>query len=75
MKLIERNQNSGNTRTIQILERIDSPDDVNLIVGDVYVRGLGIKHFVVDGEGNECEVQMLTECPAEKPYTAIARKD
>lgn len=75
MKLIERNENSGNTRTIAILKRIDSPENVNLIVDDVYVRALGIKHFVVDAEGNEQEVQMLIDCPAEKPYTAIARRD
>lgn len=75
MKLIERNQHNGSTRAVGILERIDSPNNVNLIVDDVYVRGLGIKHFVVDDEGKEREVQMLTDCPAEKPYTAIARKD
>jgi hypothetical protein len=75
MRLLERNENNGSTRTIRILQRIDSPENVNLIVDDVYVRGLGIKHFVVDVEGNEQEVQMLTDCPAERPYTAIARRD
>ncbi len=75
MKLIERNENNGSTRTIGILERVDSPEEFNLIVDYVYVRGLGIKHFVVDAEGKEREVQILTDCPAEKPYIAIARKD
>ncbi len=73
MKLIERNNNNGNTRTIKILERIDSPENANLIVDEVYSKGLGIKHFVVDGAGKESEIEMLTDCPAEKPYTAIGR--
>jgi hypothetical protein len=73
MKLIERNNNNGQTRTIAILERLDSPGNVNLIIDDVYSRGLGIKHFVVDAKGNEQEVEMLTDCPAEKPYVAIGR--
>jgi hypothetical protein len=74
MKLLERNENNGTTRTIEILKRLDSTSNANLILSDVYVKGLGIKHFIVDG-GAEREVEMLTDCPAEKPYSAIARLD
>ncbi len=73
MKLIERNSNNGQTRTIAILGRLDSPENINLKVDDVYSRGLGIKHFIVDAQGKEQEIVMLTDCPVQKPYLAIGR--
>jgi hypothetical protein len=73
MQLIERNNNNSATRTIEILERLDSPENTNLIVNEVYSRGLGIKHFVVDATEKEREIEMLTDCPSQKPYVAIGR--
>ena len=75
MKLIERNNNNGQTRTISILERLDSREHINLVLDGVYSRGLGIKHFVVDAQGKEQEIALLADCPTAKPYVAIGRME
>jgi hypothetical protein len=53
MQLIERNNNSGVTRTVKVLERYDSPENANIVVEGVYSRGLGIQHFLVEAAGDE----------------------
>jgi hypothetical protein len=73
MQLIERNENSGKTRAIKVLKYVDSRDGVKLVVEEVYSSGLGIQHFLADAAGGERRIEILSDCPLEKPYTAFGR--
>ncbi len=72
MHLLERNNNNGSSETIKVLERVDSDGHANFVTDEVYSRGLGIQHFLVDAAGNQSEIMILTDCPAQKPFIAIA---